>query len=127
MFKYDFICISETYLDLTISSDNNNISGYNLIRTDHPSNSKGGGVCIYYKESLAVQSLNKIGFTRASSLQRLLRQKNRLHIDVVTYRSPSQTYLEFKKFLTNFDTLLQKLKNPNPNFTMILGDFNARS
>ena len=61
MFKYDFICISETYLDLTISSDNNNISGYNLIRTDHPSNSKGGGVCIYYKESLAVQSLNKIG------------------------------------------------------------------
>ena len=63
MFKYDFICISETYLDLTISSDNNNlnISRYNLIRADHPSNSKVGGVCIYYKESLVVQSLNKIG------------------------------------------------------------------
>ena len=62
MFKYNFIYISETHLDLTISSDNNNlnISRYNLIRADHPSNSKGGGVCIYYKESLVVRSLNKI-------------------------------------------------------------------
>ena len=63
MFKYDFICISEKYLDSTISSDNNNlnISGYNLIRADHPSNSKRGGVCIYYKEFLAVQTLSNIG------------------------------------------------------------------
>ena len=51
VFKYDFICISETYFDSTISSDSNNlnISGYNLIRADHPSNSKRGGVSIYYK------------------------------------------------------------------------------
>ena len=63
VFKYDFICISETYIDSTISSDNNNlnISGYNLIRADHPSNSKREIVCIYYKESLAVQTLNNIG------------------------------------------------------------------
>ena len=63
VFKYDFVCVSETYLDSTISSDNNNvnISGYNLIRADHPSNSKRGGVCIYYKESLALQTLNNIG------------------------------------------------------------------
>ena len=49
VFKYDFICISETCPDSTISSDNNNlnISGYNLIRVDHPSNSKRGSVCIY--------------------------------------------------------------------------------
>ena len=51
VFKYDFICISETYFDSTISCDSNNlnISGYNLIRTDHPSNSKRGGFSIYYK------------------------------------------------------------------------------
>ena len=63
VFKYDFICISETYTDSTISSDNNNlnISGYNLIKADHPSNSKREIVCIYYKESLAVQTLNNIG------------------------------------------------------------------
>ena len=53
----------ETYLYSTISSDNNNLNvfGYNLIRADQSSNTKRGGVCIYYKESLAVQTLNSIG------------------------------------------------------------------
>ena len=27
---------------------------YSLVRADHPSNLKRGGVCIYYKESLGV-------------------------------------------------------------------------
>ena len=30
------------------------LEGYNLIQSDHPSNTKRSGVCIYYKESLAV-------------------------------------------------------------------------
>ena len=66
VFKYDFICISKTCLDSNISSDNNNlnISGYHLIRADHPINSKRGGVCIHYKESLAAQTLNNIGLPR---------------------------------------------------------------
>ena len=49
--KFDVICISETYLDSDTSDDDDNlkIAGYNLIRADHPSNTKRGGVCIYYK------------------------------------------------------------------------------
>ena len=31
------------------------LDGYKLIRSDHPSNTKRGGVCIYYKESLVVR------------------------------------------------------------------------
>ena len=34
------------------------MEGYTLIRSDHPSNNKRGGVCIYYKESLAVWVVN---------------------------------------------------------------------
>ena len=66
VFKYDFICISKTCLDSDISFDKNNlkISGYHLIRADHPINSKRGGVCIHYKESLAAQTLNNIGLPR---------------------------------------------------------------
>ena len=49
--RFDIICISETYLDSSTSSDDNDleISGYNLIRSDHPSNNKLGGICLYYK------------------------------------------------------------------------------
>ena len=50
-----FVSVSCT-LAKTICSDNNNldISASNLVRADHPSNSKRVGVCICYKESLAV-------------------------------------------------------------------------
>ena len=49
--KFDVICIYETYLDSDTSDDDGNlkIAGYNLIRADHPSNTKRGSVCIYYK------------------------------------------------------------------------------
>ena len=52
--KFDVICISETYLnsDTPNVDENLEIVGYTLIRTDHLSNTKRGGVCIYYKHSL---------------------------------------------------------------------------
>ena len=60
VFKFDIICISETYLDSSITFDDSNLEilGYTLIRSDHPSNSKPGGVCIYYKSALPFRVLN---------------------------------------------------------------------
>ena len=48
----DIICSSETYLDSSIQSDTDNleIPGYNLLRSDYPSNNNRGGVCIYCKK-----------------------------------------------------------------------------
>ena len=55
--KFDIILLSETCLNSeTLSNDENlNIPGYNLIRADHLSNTKRGGVCIYLKESLPLK------------------------------------------------------------------------
>ena len=43
---HKIICLSETYLNSEIVSDDKNLEkpGYNLVREDHPSNSKRGGV-----------------------------------------------------------------------------------
>ena len=58
--KFDVICVSESYLDSSIVSDNNNlnIKGYNLYRVDHPNNVKRGSVCAYIWELLLVRCLN---------------------------------------------------------------------
>ena len=47
--QYDKICLSEFYLDASVSSDNDylNINGYKLVRADHPGNVKRGGVCVF--------------------------------------------------------------------------------
>ena len=49
--NYDIICLSETFLNSSIETNDSRISidGYNLIRADHPSDSKRGGGHIHYK------------------------------------------------------------------------------
>ena len=42
--KFDIICLSETYLDSSIDDESLEISGYYLIRSDHPSNKKRRGI-----------------------------------------------------------------------------------
>ena len=56
MHNFDIICISEIFLDSDYSNDGQMLSlqGYAMIRSDHPSNTKRGGVCLYYKEHLAI-------------------------------------------------------------------------
>ena len=58
MYKYDCICLSETYLDSTTPDNLLKIDGYNLVCADYPDNIKRGGVCIYYKESLSVRVIS---------------------------------------------------------------------
>ena len=52
--NFDRIWISETFLDSDHPSDDHRLGlqGYAMIRSDYPSNTKRGGVCIYYKEHL---------------------------------------------------------------------------
>ena len=54
--RFHMFCLSETFLDSSIPPNNERLymKGYKLIRPDTPSNSKKGGVGIYYKEFLAV-------------------------------------------------------------------------
>ena len=46
--------------DSSVESEDDDlrIYGYQLIRMDHPLNTKRSGVCIYYKESLVVKMIN---------------------------------------------------------------------
>ena len=45
----------------------------------------------------------------------------------VIYRSPSQNTIDFDKFLSNFEDILNTTASSNSLFTTVLGDFNARS
>ena len=126
-FNHDFICISETYFDsLVLEGDGSfQLNGYNLRRADHPRNSKRGGVCIYYKEFLCVCEV-KLSSPSQSIISEVSLRICKRYIGVV-YRSPTQENAEFEKLLSNFDELLSETAPPSSLFTIILGDFNAKS
>ena len=55
--NFDILCLSETYLDSSISSKDNNLTipAYDLYRADHPGNVKCEGVYMYYKNFLPLK------------------------------------------------------------------------
>ena len=65
VYKHDFLCVCETFLNSSFESYDKDfmIVGYNLIWSDNPSRYHKSGVCIYYKESLAVHTVNIISLT----------------------------------------------------------------
>ena len=102
VYKHDVTCLSETYLDNSVLSDESdlNFPGYKLVRAHYPGNVKKGGVCIYFKESLCICFLD----VPSNSNERLLCElsyKNKKGFIATLYRSPSQLREEFEKFPSN--------------------------
>ena len=127
VYKYDFICISKTYFDSSVKSEDDDlgISGHKLIRMDHPLNIKRGGVFMKYKESLVVEMIN-ISYLQECLFCEVLIDNIRGCIAFI-YRSPSQNGLEFQRFLSGLEQLLINIEGLKPNFTVLLGDYNSCS
>ena len=62
VFNFDLIALSETYLNTSIGNDAFNHEGFSrdIFRSDHPSNAKRGGVCLYYKENMCIRQRNDL-------------------------------------------------------------------
>ena len=72
------------------------LKGYNLIRSDHPSDTKRGGVCIHYKESLALRLVNITSLPECLVCEVTIESKKEYF--PVMYRSLSQSSIEFEPF-----------------------------
>ena len=127
LYKFDIICLSETYLDSNapLIDDNLKISGYTLVRSDHPSNTKRGGVCLYYENNLPLRVIN-IGYLNECLMFELTVGDKTCKF-IVFYRSLSQSQDEFGAFSDNFEMNLDILAQQNPFLITTIGDFNAKS
>ena len=126
--NYDIICISETYLNSSLS-DNDltlKLQGYELIRSDHPSNTKRGGVCIYYKDHLPLKIRRNISALSECLVVELKTKKHKCFISCI-YRSPSQSSDEFEVFCEDVESTLSNLNHETPLCSIVLGDFNAKN
>ena len=89
--KIDIICLSETYLDSSIPPDDDNLElpEYNLVRTDNPTNTKRGSVCIYYHNSLPLKVIDIQFLNEYINFE--IRISGKLRSFLCLDRSPSQT------------------------------------
>ena len=83
------ICLSEIYLDSNILPDDSNleIPGYNLVRSNPPSNKKHGDVCIYYESYFPLKITNISFLNECARLELMVGDK--LCNFIALYRSTS--------------------------------------
>ena len=112
--NFDILCISETHLDSSVSKDNNALptEGYSIIRADHPSNTKRGGVCIYYNDKISVRQISNIILPECLTCKIVIGKKKG-HV-ITLYRSRSQNQGEFEHFLLSLEYLLGNIRNQDP-------------
>jgi len=126
--KFDIFCIGESYLDSSIEDKDKRlvIDNYELLRCDHPSNSRRGGVCLYYRDDLSV-----IVKPQLSSLDECLvcevKSGGKKLVLCLLYRSPSQDSDEFSVFKQKWEETLSNINNISPTISIFIGDFNARN
>ena len=92
--KFDIICLSETDLDSSARPDDDNleITGYDIARADHPTDTKRGGVCIYYKKYLPLRVLNIIFLNECTNYELRIRGKTRNFVILCKSTSQSQKH-----------------------------------
>ena len=112
---------------LIIPSDDPRLSiqGYTMIRSDHPSNSKRGGVCIYYKEHLPFVRRNDITFLDECIVGEIKIGNSKCFV-TCAYRSPSQTADETNIFISGLEQTCSSIDLESPLCSFVIGDLNAK-
>ena len=125
--KIDITCLSQTYLDSSIPSDDDNLElpGYNLVRADNPTNTKRGGVCICYHNSLPLKVIDIQLLNECTNFE--IRIGGKLCSFLCLYRSHSQSRDIFETFADNFESTLDSIINKNQFLIIALGVFNAKT
>ena len=96
-----------------------------LIRADHPSSAKRGGVCIYYRNFLPLKLINIHSLNECITFE--IKLGDKVCNFVSLYRSPNQSKDDFENFCNNFEQTLDTVSTTNPFLVVAIGDFNAKS
>ena len=113
-------------MDSCILSDDVNldIPRYKLVRTDHPANTKRGGVRIYFRKSFPLRILDIHFLHECINFE--MRIGDKVCNFISLYRSPNQSLEEFETFADNLEFNLDTLAKNNPFLIVLLGGLNAK-
>eukprot|EP00111_Clytia_hemisphaerica_P003579 TCONS_00010225-protein len=126
--KFDIFCVGESFLDSSIETDDLRlkIDNYELLRSDHSSNSKMGGVCLYRRVGIFVEERPDLSSLDECLVCEVNSGTKKLFLCLL-YRSPSQDADEFADFKHKWEQTIINISNISSAGTILLGDFNGRN
>ena len=122
--------ISSVHSDTNDTIPNNEIEikGYSsdIFRSDHPTNRKRGGVCLYYKNTLPIKPRPDLHILDESIVVESTLRRKKLFF-VVIYRSPSQSSDEFDISLLRLELVIEHMHREKSDCIIPTGDFNSKT
>ena len=115
--KITVIGISESKLDSTVTDEEINIPGYEVIRGDR--NRKGGGLVAYILKDVAYNKREDFKTKNEAIFFEILLQRSKPILVGIVYRPPKQA-----KFIENFEEDIARCLRFDEQEVYILGDFN---
>ena len=97
-----------------------------MLRADHPSNSKHGGACLYFKEHLPLIRRHDFSILQGCLVTKII-VDNEKYFFKCLYRSPNQNHEELENFSPNLDLVLSNINDNHPTCSILIGYFNAKS
>ena len=96
-----------------------------MIRSDHPSDTKRGGVCIYYKEHLPFVRRGDITCLYECIVVEIKVKTSKCFVTCL-YRCPNQTTDETNVLLSGFEQICSNIALESPTCSIVIGDLNAK-
>ena len=118
----------DTFLDTSAEEEKLFIQSFSkeIWRSDHPRDSKQGGVCLSFKEDLPIKGETDLEIMDETIVAEISIKRKKI-IFVVTYRSRSQKAEDFRLFLDRLKLTLDYIKDIKPYSIVLTGDFNCKS
>ena len=123
---FDLLALSETFLDTSVEEEKLFIRAFSreIWRSDHPSYTKQGGVCLHFIEDLPIKRRTDLEIMDETTVVEISIKRKKI-IFIVTYRSPFQKAEDFHLFLDRLQLTLNYINDIKP--IVLTGDFNCRS
>ena len=98
--KFDTIPVSESILGGSMRDDEIYIEGFSrdVFHSDHPSNTKTGGVCHYAREGLPIRGRKDLELLQEIIITEINIARKRIFLGTI-YRSPSQSSQQSEYFI----------------------------
>ena len=106
-----YVCLKPRNFSFLVNDENLVIQGCNLVRCNHPTNSKRAKYCIYNKDSLPLKIIDFQYLRECINFHLIIGDK--LCHFITIYQSPKQSHDEFNSFIKNLKLDLDKATTCN--------------
>ena len=111
---------SETIATVGFSKD--------IFRNDHPSNSKIGGLCLYYRDRLPIKHRMNLEHQHLQEviIAEIIFAHKRIFF-LTVYQSPTQTTEQFEGSINNLGITINRVQAERPNMIILTNEFKCQS